>query len=90
MQKAVRARTRQRAGCVDDAGFTLIEVVIALVLIVTVMTATAGFLIRGVSETRLCSQHRLWSGYEQKILPHSLRATTPLRERPPRATASLT
>lgn len=36
----------------SDGGFTLIEVVVALMLIVVVMTSTAGFFIRGLTATR--------------------------------------
>ena len=41
-----------------DEGFTLIEVVVALMLIVTVMTATASFFIGGLGATRLMQQRQ--------------------------------
>ncbi len=45
-------------GWADHDGFTLIEVVVALTLTVVVMTATAGFFIRGLAATRLMQQRQ--------------------------------
>lgn len=52
---AAGARLRRPA---DDDGFTLIEVVVALVLTIIVMTTTAGFFIRGIAATRLMQQRQ--------------------------------
>ena len=41
---------REPASC-DDAGFTLVEVVVALGLVLVVMTATAAFFVRSLHST---------------------------------------
>lgn len=52
----------------NEAGFSLVEVVVALTLTVVVMTATAAFFVRGVSATRLMQQRQAAVGVAAQVI----------------------
>lgn len=55
-------RAHQRASARTDGGFTLLEVIVSLMLTIVVMTATAGFFVRGLAATRLMQQRQSAAG----------------------------
>lgn len=58
MNTAAATRAGVRSRSAGDDGFTLIEVVVALMLTIVVMTVTAGFFIRSLGATRLMQQRQ--------------------------------
>ena len=52
------SRAQRRLDRATDDGFTLVEVVVAMMLTVVVMTGTAGFFIRSLAATRLMQQRQ--------------------------------
>lgn len=80
MRTAVRAR--RRFFCPSDAGFTLIEVVVALTLMVIVMTSTAGFFIRGLTATRQMQQRQSAAALASEAMEAARGGPAPVNEAP--------
>lgn len=70
------SRAPARLDVAVDGGFTLIEVMVALMLTIMVMTATAGFFVRGLAATRLMQQRQSAVAVAEQAMEKA-RATPP-------------
>ncbi len=77
MRVATAVRARVRATAASPDGFSLIEVVVALMLMILVMTSTAGFFVRGLTSTRSMQQRQAASALAAKAIETARAQVTP-------------
>lgn len=75
------ARARTAAASADD-GFTMMEVVIALMLMMFVMTSSAGFFIRGMTATRALQNRQAATALAEEAMETARAAPAPVAQAP--------